>query len=180
MADHTWKRLESRVIYENDQGMSVCEDLVELPNGKRSAFVVFVSRDGVGVLPLDEREQVVLVRQYRYAEGEWSWEIPLGTIGPDEQPEQAARRELAEEAHLRADELAPLGVYHTNQSILRETVHVFLARDLDPADGRRDADELIETRRFPFDRVLRMVLDGEIRDGTTIIATLLAARRLGK
>ncbi|HEY4910971.1 MAG TPA: NUDIX hydrolase, partial [Methylomirabilota bacterium] len=66
--------------------------------------------------------------------------------------------------------------FHTSKSILRETAHLYLARDLRPSSRQPDATEFIERRAFPFAEVVRMVVDGEIKDAMTVIAVLHAAR----
>ena len=91
--------------------------------------------------------------------------------------EAAAQRELAEESGYRAGRLVRVSTYHTSKSVVDETAHLFLAEDLTRAETAPDETEFIDVRPFPFDTVLRMVLDGEIVDGMTVIAVLLAARR---
>ena len=175
-----WERLSCRRVYDTDVGIWVCEDEVRAPNGTTAAYTVLHSTDGVGVLPLDDRQRVTLVGQYRYPHETFSWEIPTGSVGEGEPPEEAARRELREEAHLEAGTLTPLLTYHPNKSLMMETVNLYLGRDLRQGSGERDSTELLEVRPFPFDQVLRMVLDGQITDSVTIIATLLVARQRGQ
>ena len=91
--------------------------------------------------------------------------------------EQAAQREFAEETGHRADHLVRLSTYHTSKSVVDETAHLFLAEGLHRAETTPDETEFIDVRAFPFDTVLRMVLEGEIVDGMTVIAVLLAARQ---
>ena len=70
-----------------------------------------------------------------------------------------------------------VSTYHTSKSVVDETAHLFLADGLDSTETTPDETEFIDVRAFPFDTVLRMVLDGEIVDGMTIVGVLLAARR---
>ncbi|MCI0409587.1 MAG: NUDIX hydrolase, partial [Acidobacteria bacterium] len=105
------------------------------------------------------------------------WEMPTGGVHAGESREQAAQRELAEEAGYRAGRLVPVSTFHTSKSVVDETAHLFLAEDLVKVETVRDATEFIEVRPFPFRQVLEMVLSGEIVDGMTIIAVLLASRR---
>jgi ADP-ribose pyrophosphatase len=69
-----------------------------------------------------------------------------------------------------------VSTYHTSKSVVDETAHLFLAEELGRVETVRDETEFIEVRPFPFPEVLQMVLAGEITDGMTIIAVLLAAR----
>jgi ADP-ribose pyrophosphatase len=107
-------------------------------------------------------------------------EMPTGGVDPGESLEQAAHRELAEEAGVHANRLEYLGKYHTSSSVLDETAHLYLAYGLTPAiEERSDATEFIRVEEIPFRRVLEMVLSGEILDPMTIVAVLRAARMAG-
>jgi len=116
------------------------------------------------------------VGQYRYVAQGFYWEMPTGGMHTGESPAEAAQRELAEEAGCEAGSLVKICDFHTSKSILRETAHLFLARDLRPGSRPPDPTEFIERREFPFADVLRMVVSGEIKDGMTVIAVLHAAR----
>jgi ADP-ribose pyrophosphatase len=131
----------------------------------------------VGLLPFVDPDTVLLVRQYRYVAGRPTWEMPTGGVHAGETLEQAAQRELAEETGHRAHQLVRVSTYHTSKSVVDETAHLFLADGRHRADTIPDETEFIDVRAFPFDTVLRMVLDGEIVDSMTIVAVLLAARR---
>jgi ADP-ribose pyrophosphatase len=134
----------------------------------------------VGTLPLSDDGRVLLVRQYRYVQGAVTWEMPTGGVKEGESIEDAARRELLEEGGLLAGKLTHLSTYHTSKSVVRETAHLFLAEGLTPAETHeRDETEFIATAWRPFEEVLRMVLAQEIMDSMTVIAVLIAARRLG-
>jgi len=131
----------------------------------------------VGLLPLLDRDTVLLVRQYRYVAGRPTWEMPTGGVHPGETLEQAAQRELAEETGHRARRLRHLSTYHTSKSVVDETAHLFIAEGLRKAETTPDDTEFIDVRPFSLDAALRMVLRGEIVDSMTVIAVLLAARR---
>jgi ADP-ribose pyrophosphatase len=103
--------------------------------------------------------------------------MPTGGVHPGETLEQAAQRELAEETGHRARHLVRVSTYHTSKSVVDETAHLFLAEGLHTTDTAPDETEFIDVRAFPFDTVLRMVLEGEIVDSMTVVAVLLAERR---
>jgi ADP-ribose pyrophosphatase len=171
-----WRQLSSRPVYAN-KWISVREDLVALPDGRTTIYGVVSCGQCVGLLPLLDRDTVLLVRQYRYVAGRPTWEMPTGGVHPGETLEQAAQRELAEETGHRARRLRHLSTYHTSKSVVDEVAHLFLAEGLRKAETASDDTEFIEVRSFAFDTVLRMVLEGEIVDGMTVIAVLLMARR---
>ncbi len=175
-AETPWRTLSSKPIYAN-KWISLREDLVGLPDGRTTIYGVVTCGECVGLLPFLDRDTVLLVQQYRYVAGRPTWEMPTGGVHAGETIEQAAQRELGEEIGYRARRLVRLSTYHTSKSVVDETAHLFLAEGLSRAKTPPDETEFIDVRAFPFDTVLRMVLDGEIVDGMTIIAVLLAARR---
>jgi len=171
-----WRTLSSRPVYANNW-ISVREDVVGLPDGRTTIYGVVTCGHCVGLLPFVDRDIVLLVRQYRYVAGRATWEMPTGGVHAGETLEQAAQRELAEEVGYRARRLVPVSTYHTSKSVVDETAHLFLADGLYPEKTAADEMEFIDVRAFPFDTVLRMVLDGEILDSMTLVAVLLAERR---
>jgi ADP-ribose pyrophosphatase len=173
-----WQTRSSRPVYEN-HWIKLREDVALLPDGRTTIYGVVDCAECVGVLPFVDADTVLLVGQYRYVAQGFYWEIPTGGMHPGESPEQAAQRELAEEAGREAGSLIKLCDFHTSKSILRETAHLYLARDLRIASRQPDATEFIERREFPFAEVVRMVERAEIKDSMSVIAILHAARLLG-
>jgi ADP-ribose pyrophosphatase len=171
-----WRTLTTRPVYAN-KWISVREDLVALPDGRTTIYGVVSCGHCVGVLPFVAADRVLLVRQYRYVAGRPTWEMPTGGVHAGETLEQAAQRELAEETGHRAQRLERVSTYHTSKSVVDETAHLFVAENLDRAERAPDETEFIDVSPFPFDAVLRMVLEGEIVDSMTVVAVLLAARR---
>jgi len=98
----TWKKLKSKLVYENDW-MQVREDDVINPGGGTNHYghVVF-KNTAVAILPLDDAGNTWLVGQSRYTLGEYSWELPMGGAPVEEGPLAAAKRELQEETGLSA------------------------------------------------------------------------------
>jgi ADP-ribose pyrophosphatase len=177
MSPEPWKPLTSREIYRNPW-IRLREDLVALPNGKTTIYGVCELAPCVGVLPFLDDEHVVMVRQHRYVFGEsHRWEMPTGGCKAGETPEQSAQRELSEETGYRAGRLRLINTHYTSKSVCHEVAYLFIAHDLTPADEQiPDDTEFLEVGILPFDDVLQMVLDSEIRDAMTAIAVLWAAR----
>ena len=173
-----WKTLSTRSIYSN-KWISLREDLVELPDKRTTIYGVVSCGQCVGILPFVDPDTVLLIRQYRYVARRVTWEMPTGGVHAGESVEEAAQRELAEEIGYRASRLIPVSTYHTSKSVVDETAHLFLGEEMTKVQVARDETEFIEVRPFPFRRVLEMVFSGEIVDGMTIIAVLLAARLRG-
>ena len=178
MKPKPWKTLSSKQIYTN-RWMRLREDVAELPDGRTTIYGVVTFGGCVGVVPFVDDSHVILVRQYRYVFGEnHRWEIPTGGVHQDETAEQAAQRELAEEAGYRAGQLTHISSYYTSKSVCDETAHLYLGQALEPSHEAPDETEFLQRRVFPFEQALQMALDGEIMDSMSVLGILLAARRL--
>jgi 8-oxo-dGTP pyrophosphatase MutT (NUDIX family) len=169
-----WRRLSTRQVFRSPWA-TLREDTIIFPNGQESTYSAFELGRCVGVLPLLDDGSALLVRQYRYIGDHFPWEMPTGNIAEDESPEQAANRELGEEAGYHAATLESLGRFHTSKAHCDEVAHLFAGRDLSSVQVEHDATEEIERAVVPFPDVLAMVLDGRIVDSMTIIAVLRVA-----
>lgn len=167
----SWKRLESRTVFDNDW-ITVYEDEVVNPNGGRNRYghIHFKNR-AIGIVPLTEEGDTWLVGQQRYTLGAWSWEIPMGGCG-GEDPLEAARRELKEETGLTAGRWQEVMRLHTSNSITDESGLVYLAEDLTAGDTDFGETEKLEIRRLPLAEAVRMVLDGAITDAVSAAGLL--------
>ena len=154
--------------------LSLHVDQVLLPNGRTSIREVVEHVDGVGVLALDERNNVLAVTQYRYVVGRTLLEIPAGKLEPGEDPVTGALRELREETGAVPDTLLPMGVTLPSPGCLGERLYLFLAKGLHMERQALDEDEFLNLERIPFSEMVHRVMDGEIEDGKTIAAVLKA------
>ena len=153
-------------------------DTVVLPNGKTSQREIVEHRGAVAMVPMQDRDTVILVRQYRRAAGSALLEIPAGTLDPDEEVEACARRELAEEINYRAGRMQRLFQSYMAPGYSTEVIHTFLALDLTPTEGHTDEDEFLEIVPTPLAEALQMIETGEIADAKSISGLLYAARLL--
>lgn len=171
----SWKKLSSKVVWENDW-MSVHEDDVINPGGGRNRYgwVHFKSR-AVAIIPIDDSGNTWLVGQQRYTLGEWSWELPMGGAPFDEDPLAAAQRELQEETGLQARDWSELMRVHTSNSITDEGGIVYVARGLVEGEPRFGETEDLEIRKLPLADALAMVHAGEITDAISVAGLLKIA-----
>jgi ADP-ribose pyrophosphatase len=132
------------------------------------------------VVPFEGDDDVLLIRQYRYAAGGEILEVPAGKLDPDDTPESCAARELEEEAGRRAGRIEGLGWIFTTPGFTDEVIHLFAAFDLEPIPTRHEDDEVIEVVRVPLRVALDKVWRGEINDAKSALALVHAARRLGR
>lgn len=167
-----WQTLTNRTVYEN-AWIDVSHRDVIAPTGHAGIYgVVHFRNRAVGVVPLDDEGYTWLVGQWRYTLDTWSWEIPEGGAPPDEDPLDAARRELAEETGLVASRWSPLLEMHTSNSVTDETAVAYLARGLTPGDSAPDETELLTVKRVHLSEAVSMTLDGRISDGFAMAALM--------
>jgi 8-oxo-dGTP pyrophosphatase MutT (NUDIX family) len=152
---------------------------VQLPNGSIADLEIVHHPGGAAVVAIDANRNVCLLRQFRHAASGFLWELPAGKIDHPEPPLETARRELMEEAGVRAHRWEPLGDYVSSPGVFTEVVHLFLATDLERVPTRPEEHEVLEVHWKPLDEVVQMGLDGEIRDGKSLVGIFRAAARTG-
>lgn len=155
-------------------------DRVRFPDGSEGEQVLIHHPGAAAVVPLlsdiaGEDPQLLLIKQYRYATGDYLWEIPAGRLEDNERPEDCARRELLEEVGCHCTTLTPLTAIWTAPGFTNEKIHLFAARGLTQGATAREADEFMEVVPMPMSRALLMIRDGEISDAKTIAAILYVA-----
>ena len=168
---HTEKTLTSREIF-NGHVFRVTLDDVELENGSTSKREIVHHHGGACVLALTDADEVYMVRQFRYAFGEEIWELPAGKLEADEDPFEAAKRELAEECGVTAGKFVDLGILYPTVGYDSEKIYMWAARDLQTTGQHLDEGEFLDVVKMPFAQALEMVLSGEIKDSKTVAALL--------
>jgi 8-oxo-dGTP pyrophosphatase MutT (NUDIX family) len=170
-----WIIKSSSVVYEN-AWIRVREDQVIRPDGNAGIYGVVEIRPSIGVLAMNDRDEVVLVGQWRYALNRYTWEIPRGGSHAGETDMLAvAQRELAEEAGVLAAHWEPLGPVDVCNGVADDVQSLFLATGLSPTDRQLDPEEEIVIEWRPFDDVLAMAMDGRITEVCSIAAILKVA-----
>lgn len=140
-----------------------------LPTGKSVEKVVVRPGNAVAMLPIASDGSCYLIRQYRFAIGEYILEAPAGTLNPGEDPLAAAHRELIEETGFQAGVLIPRGFIYTTPGFTDERIHLYEARELTPSDlYHQDEDEIIDLAPVQCEELRTMVMDGRIVDAKTI------------
>ena len=154
-------------------------DEVEYPSGNRGTREVAEHPGGAVVVPLFEDGTVMLVRQYRYPVKKELFELPAGKLDPGENPEICAARELEEETGFVAESLRKLTAIYTSPGFCSEQLHIYLATGLKESTKGQQLEEGeldLTLHRFPFERVVEMIEQGEIVDGKTICGIALTDR----
>ncbi len=151
--------LESRTVFEG-RVLGLDVDRVRLRNGRVSELEVVRHPGAVAIAAMTPDGDVLLVRQFRYATGDWLLEVPAGKLDPGEEPAAAAVRELEEETGYRAGRLEPLGWVWTTPGFSNETIRLYLALDLEPARQALEDDEVLTVERLPLGEAVERALDG--------------------
>lgn len=160
--------------------LHVERDDIRLPDGGAAVREVIRHIGAVCVIPVNEKNEVIVERQYRYPLDRVITEIPAGKL--DEKNEDrlsAAKRELREETGYTADEWIPLGDFHPAPAYSDEYITMYLARSLHAGRQDLDADEFLDVYRVPLQELVDDVMSGRLSDAKTQVAVLKAARVLG-
>jgi 8-oxo-dGTP pyrophosphatase MutT (NUDIX family) len=154
------------------------DDVIRFPDGAEARYTVLVNPDSAFIVPYFANGDTVLVRQWRHAWDESSWEVPAGTFDGDEEPLACARRELAEETGLVAERYTSLGVVH-GAAFLTGRAHLFLAQSITESERSPESYEQdMEVLRLPFTEALEAALAGTIGHSGSVTALCRAAREL--
>jgi len=180
MSDPAFQTLSSIERYRG-WVIDVHTDEVRMPDGSIARRDVIDHPGAVGVVALDEQDQVVLLRQYRQPLRRHLWELPAGLLDVDgEQPWAAAKRELHEEAALTATTWHVLLDLHTSPGMTNEAIRIYLARGLNavPSAQRFQAEHeevTMTVQRIALAEALVMIQRGSLTNGPAV-AGVLAAR----
>ncbi|HLH43520.1 MAG TPA: NUDIX hydrolase [Bryobacteraceae bacterium] len=139
------------------------------PDGFEIKRAIVQHRGSAVMMPVDERERILLVRQYRLPARQYLWELPAGRLDEGETPLQAAKRELAEETGYRARRWKKLAEFYPSPGFLAEKMTIYLATGLKEGEQTPMEDERIQTRWFSASQIDEMIERGKIRDGKTMI-----------
>jgi ADP-ribose pyrophosphatase len=160
----------------------VTSDVVIEPTGITARRDIVRHTGSVVILAVDDTRdgepRVLLERQYRYAAGDYLWELPAGRIDAGEDELTAARRELLEETGYRAGRWRRAVRFYASPGFCDETMAIYLARELKRGTAQPEPDEVIQLRLFPLSAAARMIRTGAIRDGKTMIGVLWLQSRI--
>jgi ADP-ribose pyrophosphatase YjhB (NUDIX family) len=163
--------------YESDR-LNVHEDQVQKPDGSDGVYATVTLKPGVAVLPIDAGGQVHLTRQFRYAVGRDTVEVPSGTLEPGEDPLDGAKREIQEELGIQADQWQHLGRVDVDTSIVMCSVDLFIAQRLHFTETDQDSTELIRPLTIALETAIHMVTESEITHSPSCVLILKAERCL--
>jgi ADP-ribose pyrophosphatase len=160
--------------------LRVATERVTLPDGRVSDLDVVRHPGAACIAAFPNDDEVLLIRQFRYATGGEILELPAGKLEAGEEPADCARRELEEEAGVRAGRLEHLASIWTTPGFSDERLHLYAAYELEEVGQRLEPHEAIELVPTRFEEALAQVWSGAIDDAKTALGLLHAARRMGR
>jgi len=148
---------------------SVVEEVAKDPGGFEIQRAIVRHAGSAVILIVDEKERILLVKQYRLPAQKELWELPAGRLDAGENALQAAKRELREETGFRAKKWTKLASFLASPGYVEEKMNIFLATELTEGEQEPMDDERIEMKWFNRKELHSAILDGRISDGKTLI-----------
>jgi len=160
---------------------TVTVESITTPKGAALDAEIVRHPGSVVLVPMTKEGEIILVKQYRHAIGRLAWELPAGSLKPNEDPTKAAARECQEEIGLIPSQLDRLGAFFPTPGYCDEEMNFYRAsglREPGPGDEKaeQDEDEDIETRTFSIDQLRAMIRSNEIVDLKTVAGLMLIWR----
>ena len=171
------KTISTERIYEG-KIINLRKDKVEIRDGGTSSREIVEHGGGAVIIGVTVDGNIPMVTQYRKAAEKAVLEIPAGRIEKDEDPKEAALRELREETGYTANKIEHLVSAYSSIGYSTEVLYFYLATDLVPGETEFDRGEAIDIKEFSLDELYEMALKGEIVDQKTMIAIFMAREKL--
>ena len=165
------KTLNEKEIFDG-KIIRVHLDDVELSDGTKTFREVVEHSGGVCVAALTDKDELLMVRQYRYPFHRELLEVPAGKLEKGEDPLEAGKRELEEECGVVSDEVISLGEIYPTVAYCSEIIRMFAAKGLHKTQQHLDEGEFLGVEKVKFSDALSMVMNGKIRDAKTVSAIL--------
>ena len=170
-----WTVLSGATVYENEWIRVDHHEVLDPSGGAGKYGTVHFKQEAVGVVPIDENGNVVLVGQYRFPLHAYSWEIPEGGGSHSVPALESAQRELREECGLSAKRWMEILSMDLSNSVTDERSTTFLAWDLSEVPAQPDETEKLQVARIPFWEGVDRAKRGDLRDSITVAALLRVA-----
>lgn len=166
------KIISSKELLKNKL-FTVTEEVAHDPDGFEIHRSIVRHPGSAVMIPVDDKNRVLLVQQYRLPAEKKLWEIPAGRLDAGETPLKAAKRELEEETGIKAKNWVKLTSFYASPGYVAEKMNLFLALDLTQGKQSLMEDERIELGWFKKKRIRELIHSGEIQDAKTIVAFYL-------
>ena len=173
------KTLSSRRIYEG-RAVKLRVDTVEVAGGRQTTREIVEHEEVVAVVAVDDKDNILLVKQFRKPVEKELLEIPAGGIDPGETPADAVRREMREETGFLPQKVEKLGGFYSAPGFSTEYLHLYLATDLVHSPLQAEDTAGISLVRAPLAKIPELIASGAIVDAKSIAGLLLYLKRCGE
>ena len=175
-----WKTTSSKKVVDT-RWVKVRKDAVELPNGQHiEDFYAITINEAAAIVALDDNENIILKKEYRYCYERDLIEVPAGGFEKGEDGLTVAKRELLEETGYISDEWQFIGKTVESSAKLTNYMHIYFANHCRKVSKQHlDATEDIEIIIMPLKRAIEMVMNNEICCNSSAHGILWVARKLG-
>lgn len=170
----TEKTLSSKSVFDG-RILHITLDEIELPDGKKSKREVVNHPGGVTVAALDEDNNLLFVRQFRYPYKEVVLELPAGKLEKGSTPLENGKRELMEETGAQGYSYISLGQLYPSPGYTSEIIHLYACKVKSQGSSNPDDGEFLNVEKIPLDKAVEMVLNNQIPDAKTQVAVLKTA-----
>ena len=167
-------KINKRVSIYKGKVFQLVSENITLDNGVTTDMEFVLHPGAAAIVPMLNETQLLLIHQYRHPLRKFIWEIPAGTLDPNESAIACAQRELIEETGYSAKKWQKLGEITPVPGYSNERICIFLATEMEPAGQNLDEDEMLNVQEVKFDEALSMIQKGKIQDGKTISGLFLA------
>ncbi len=171
------KTISSQSVFDGTV-LHITLDEIELPDGKKSKREVVNHQGGVAVAALDDDNNLLFVRQFRYPYKEVVLELPAGKLEKGSTPLENGKRELLEETGAEGYSYISLGQVYPSPGYTSEIIHLYACKVKSEGDSRPDDGEFLNVEKIPLNKAVEMVLNNQIPDSKTQIAVLKTAMLL--
>jgi 8-oxo-dGTP pyrophosphatase MutT (NUDIX family) len=166
--------INSRTTLHRGRVFKLIRENVTLDNGVTTDMEFVTHPGATAIIPMLNESRVLLLKQYRHSLRKYIWEIPAGTLDPQESVINCAKRELIEETGFSADQWQKLAEITPVPGYSDERIHIYLATELQPAEQNLDKDEIINVHELEYSEAIEMIKTGQIQDAKSIAGLYLA------
>ncbi len=171
------KTLSSQNVFDGTV-LHITLDEIELPDGEKSKREVVNHQGGVAVAALDDDNNLLFVKQFRYPYKEVVLELPAGKLEKGSTPLENGKRELLEETGAQGYSYISLGQVYPSPGYTSEIIHLYACKVQSEGESRPDDGEFLNVEKIPLNKAVEMVLNNQIPDSKTQIAVLKTAMLL--
>ncbi len=165
-----WEKFSEELVFECNW-FKIRKDEVMKPNGEKGAYYVMEKHPSVFIVPVQVAHPenfVYLIKQFRYATGKWSWELPAGSTDGND-PLESAKRELKEETGFEASTWDFNGTYEVAAGLSNNIGHIYIVTGLTQTDSnKQDEEGIVDCQKFTISQIKYMIKNGDISDGPTL------------